>query len=122
MADECRELLKGHPWPGNVRQLRNVIERALIVGQSSTITTADLPQELRSSGPSDSGGFRVRMGSSLEEVERELIIRTIEYAGGNKTRAAEILGISLKTLHNKLKEYSQQGMLGHSEHDAAAAS
>ena len=107
MDEECRELLKGHPWPGNVRQLRNVIERALIVCQSSTITTADLPQELRTTGQGDSGWFRVRMGSSLEEVERELIIRTIEYAGGNKTRAAEILGVAPKTLYNRLERYEE---------------
>jgi len=107
MDEECRELLKGHPWPGNVRQLRNVIERALIVCQSSTITTADLPQELRTTGQGESGWFRVRMGSSLEDVERELIIRTIEYAGGNKTRAAEILGVAPKTLYNRLERYEE---------------
>jgi DNA-binding NtrC family response regulator len=107
MDDECREVLKGHPWPGNVRQLRNVIERALIVCQSSTITTVDLPQEFRTTGQGDSGWFRVRMGSSLDDVERELIIRTIEYAGGNKTRAAEILGVAPKTLYNRLERYEE---------------
>ena len=83
MDDECRETLKAHPWPGNVRQLRNVIERALIVCQGQTITTADLPPEFRTHSQSDSGWFRVRLGSSMDEVERELIMRTIEYAGGN---------------------------------------
>src|SRR5262249_42760281 len=80
MDDACRELLKGHPWRGNVRPFRRVMERALFVCRSSTIPPADLPQEFRSAGQSDSGWFRVRMGSSLEDVERELIIRTIEYA------------------------------------------
>jgi DNA-binding NtrC family response regulator len=107
MDDECRETLKAHPWPGNVRQLRNVIERALIVCQGSTITTADLPPEFRTHSQSDSGWFRVRLGSSMDDVERELIMKTIEYAGGNKTRAAEILGVAPKTLYNRLERYEE---------------
>ena len=107
MDDECRETLKSHPWPGNVRQLRNVIERALIVCQGSTVTTADLPPEFRTHSQSDSGWFRVRLGSSMDDVERELIMRTIEYAGGNKTRAAEILGVAPKTLYNRLERYEE---------------
>ena len=107
MDDECRETLKAHPWPGNVRQLRNVIERALIVCQRSTVTTADLPPEFRTHSQTDSGWFRVRLGSSLDDVERELIVRTIEYAGGNKTRAAEILGVAPKTLYNRLERYEE---------------
>jgi DNA-binding NtrC family response regulator len=105
---ECRDLLKSHPWPGNVRQLRNVIERALIVCRGSVITTADLPPEFRSLGRGDSGWFQVKLGTSLEEVERELIVRTIEYAGGNKTRAAEILGVAPKTLYNRLERYEER--------------
>jgi DNA-binding NtrC family response regulator len=105
--EETRELLKGHPWPGNVRQLRNVIERALIVCRGNEITTADLPPEFRTLGQTDAGWFRVRLGSSLEDVERELIVRTIEYAGGNKTRAAEILGVAPKTLYNRLERYDE---------------
>ena len=107
MDDECRETLKAHPWPGNVRQLRNVIERALIVCQGQTVTTADLPPEFRTHSQSDSGWFRVRLGSSMDDVERELIMRTIEYAGGNKTRAAEILGVAPKTLYNRLERYEE---------------
>jgi DNA-binding NtrC family response regulator len=107
MDDECRETLKAHPWPGNVRQLRNVIERALIVCQGSTVTTADLPPEFRTHSQTDSGWFRVRLGSSMDDVERELIMRTIEYAGGNKTRAAEILGVAPKTLYNRLERYEE---------------
>ncbi len=108
MDDECRELLKAHPWPGNVRQLRNVIERALIVCQGTAITTADLPPEFRAHNQNETGWFRVRLGVSLEEVERELIVRTIEFAGGNKTRAAEILGVAPKTLYNRLERYEER--------------
>ena len=70
----------------------------------------------------DANSVHLGVGTTVDEAERLLIIKTLEATHNNKTRAAEILGISLKTLHNKLKEYSQQGMLGHSEHDTAAAS
>jgi len=101
---ECFEMLKSYRWPGNVRQLRNVIERALIVSRGPLITVADLPPDLkRSSGTSAS--LELRLGMSLDEVERELIMRTIEFTGGNKSRAAEVLGISLKTLYNRLERY-----------------
>ncbi len=89
---ECLEVIKSYRWPGNVRQLRNVIERALIVSRGPMITVADLP-------------FELRLGMSLDEVERELIIRTIDFTGGNKSRAAEVLGVSLKTLYNRLERY-----------------
>ena len=101
---DCLQALKACPWPGNVRQLRNVIERALIVSSGPLITVADLSPELRSVGPRDLG-FQVRVGSSLDDIERTLIYRTIEFAGGNKTRAAEILGVSIKTLYNRLERY-----------------
>jgi DNA-binding NtrC family response regulator len=101
---ECLEVLKSYRWPGNVRQLRNVIERALIVSRGPLITVADLPPDMkRTTGSSSS--FELRLGMSLDDVERELIMRTIEFTGGNKSRAAEVLGISLKTLYNRLERY-----------------
>jgi DNA-binding NtrC family response regulator len=101
---ECLETIKSYRWPGNVRQLRNVIERALIVCRGPLITVADLPPDMkRTTGSSSS--FELRLGMSLDEVERELIIRTIDFTGGNKSRAAEVLGISLKTLYNRLERY-----------------
>ena len=103
---EALDVLKSYRWPGNVRQLRNVIERGLIVTRGPQITLNDLPVELRRGGGSSSA-FEIRLGSSLDEVERELIKRTIEFAGGNKSRAAEILDISLKTLYNRLEKYQQ---------------
>jgi two-component system, NtrC family, response regulator HydG len=101
---ECLEVLKSYRWPGNVRQLRNVIERALIVTRGPLITVTDLPADMKRSGGSSSS-FELRLGMSLDDVERELIVRTIEYTGGNKSRAAEVLGISLKTLYNRLERY-----------------
>jgi transcriptional regulator with PAS, ATPase and Fis domain len=95
-------------WPGNVRELRNTLERAIIVCDGDTILPRHMPPApaLRSTesadGP-DSVSFRV--GTSLEDAEKALILKTLAANGNNKTRAADVLGISLKTLHNKLKAY-----------------
>jgi DNA-binding NtrC family response regulator len=106
--ETCLAALMAHQWPGNIRQLRNVIERAVIYAKGPYITVADLPpdfQNLSSMAPG-AGAFEVRLGSSAEDVERELILKTLEYAGGNKTLAAKILKFSPKTLYNKLARYS----------------
>jgi DNA-binding NtrC family response regulator len=104
--DECLEALRSHPWPGNVRQLRNVIERATVLCRGSVIRLGDLPAEFGNNGQRESPVFQIRLGTSMEDVERELISKTIAFAGGNKTRAAEILGVTPKTLYNRLERYS----------------
>jgi DNA-binding NtrC family response regulator len=99
-------LLVAHDWPGNVRQLRNTLERAVISCAGELITAADLPsdpvpgsvEEPRASAPHPAA-------VKLKDVEREVILKTLASMGNNKTRAAEVLGISLKTLHNKLNRY-----------------
>ena len=108
--EECMQALAAHPWPGNVRQLRNVIERAAIVCEGRTIRKSDLPDDFRAGGGTDGSFIKVPLGSSLEDVEKEMISRTIEFTAGNKTRAAEILGVSAKTLYNKLERFAN----GHS--------
>jgi DNA-binding NtrC family response regulator len=97
------EILKAYSWPGNARQLRNVIERALVVSPGPLLTVADLPPELRPPTPGPAVMEVAIGGCSLQDVEREMISRTIEFAGGNKTKAAEMLGISLRTLYNRLE-------------------
>jgi DNA-binding NtrC family response regulator len=101
--------LTSQPWPGNVRELRNTIERAAIVCDGDLITAAHLPPApaLRAAGePADAfGAVSFPVGTSLDEAEKGLILKTLSANGNNKTRAAEVLGISLKTLHNKLKVY-----------------
>jgi len=101
--------LTSQPWPGNVRELRNTIERAAIVCDGDLITSAHLPPAPapRAAGePADAAGaVTFPVGTSLDEAEKGLILKTLAANGNNKTRAAEILGISLKTLHNKLKVY-----------------
>jgi len=105
--EECMQALQAHPWPGNVRQLRNVVERALIVCEGRTIRKPDLPDDFRAAGGGGDGGFiKIPLGTSLDDVEKEMISRTIEFTAGNKTRAAEILGVSAKTLYNKLERFN----------------
>jgi DNA-binding NtrC family response regulator len=106
--NDVMEAFRAHPWPGNVRQLRNVIERALIVCEGRMIRKNDLPEDFRSATSPDGGFVKIRLGSSLDEVEKEMISRTLEFTGGNKTRAADVLGVSAKTLYNKLERFGQQ--------------
>jgi len=75
--EECVKALQAHPWPGNVRQLRNVIERALIICEGRTICTNDLPDPFRVADTSAASYIKMPIGSSLEAVEREIILRTI---------------------------------------------
>jgi len=91
-----------------VRELRNVIERSVIVCQRRMIRKTDLPEEFRSAASTDGSSIKIRLGSSLDEAEKEIILRTIEFAGGNKSRAAEILRVSAKTLYNKLDRFGRQ--------------
>ncbi|HVN09988.1 MAG TPA: sigma-54 dependent transcriptional regulator [Patescibacteria group bacterium] len=108
---EVMDAFRAHTWPGNVRELRNVLEHAVIVANGDSITRQHLPPQFgkSSAGQASLGGLRFPPGATVEQVERELIRQTLEATGNNKTRAAELLGISLKTLHNKLKEYAGQG-------------
>jgi DNA-binding NtrC family response regulator len=102
-------MFQGHNWPGNVRELRNTMERAVIVCDTPLIDPRHLPPNFGSGGmkpvAQDGEGIRLEVGTTVEEAEKMLILKTLAAANNNKTRAAEILGISLKTLHNKLKEY-----------------
>jgi len=100
--------LIAQPWPGNVRELRNTLERAIIVCEGDAILPKHIPPSpaLRLAESADGpDAVTFRVGTSLEDAEKALILRTLAAHGNNKTRAADVLGISLKTLHNKLKAY-----------------
>ena len=107
------ERLRAHSWPGNARELRNTVERAVILcPDGSALEAEHLPagfgkDPTTGASTRDDSSISVRVGTTVDEAERQLIMRTLEATGQNKTRAAEILGVSLKTLHNKLKEYSR---------------
>jgi DNA-binding NtrC family response regulator len=95
-------ILEQYNWPGNVRELRNVIERAVILSSGEFIDPKHLPPLVTESPDVAKPTLSLTPGTTVEEAERRLILMTLEHTRDNKTRAAEILGISLKTLHNKL--------------------
>jgi DNA-binding NtrC family response regulator len=108
VGNDVMELFKSYPWPGNVRELRNVLERSAIASDRSTITRQHLPSDFgRANAIANPGlgSIRFPVGTTVDAMERELILQTLAATSQNKTRAADLLGISLKTLHNKLKEY-----------------
>jgi DNA-binding NtrC family response regulator len=105
---EVMDIFMSHTWPGNIRELRNIIERASIMCEKELITRACLPGEFGKTAPKSPGdlsSIKFPIGTTVDAMERELILQTLNATGNNKTRAAELLAISLKTLHNKLKEY-----------------
>jgi DNA-binding NtrC family response regulator len=109
VSEAVLNLFHNYSWPGNVREVRNTLERAVIVCDGAVIETRHLPpgfgQTTVRTSPEDPDAVRLGVGTTVEEAERLLILKTLTATSNNKTRAAEILGISLKTLHNKLKEY-----------------
>ncbi|HEX5137758.1 MAG TPA: sigma-54 dependent transcriptional regulator [Planctomycetota bacterium] len=100
------ERLQGYAWPGNVRELENVVEQAVVLSRGETVDVPDLPEEITGDrGPQDV--LRIPVGNTLADAERELILETLRKAGGNKTQAAKMLGIGVRTLYRKLEEYGQ---------------
>src|SRR5919106_763087 len=97
-------ILEQYNWPGNVREVRNVIERAVILSQGEFVDPKHLPPLVTDSPDVVKPTLSLAPGTTVEEAERRLILMTLEHTRDNKTRAAEILGISLKTLHNKLNK------------------
>jgi len=116
VGDSVMKLFHQYHWPGNVRELRNTLERAVIVCEpnAKVVEPHHLPpgfgQHLARTQGDTGDGLRLGVGTTVGEAERLLILKTLESTHNNKTKAAEILGISLKTLHNKLKEYGQASM------------
>ncbi|MEM7652579.1 MAG: sigma-54 dependent transcriptional regulator [Pseudomonadota bacterium] len=134
----ARMMLRGHEWRGNVRELENTMHRAVLlaaddeIGESAIMLGGNRPQDLRPSASAaapagaatsapaavaaaaysnvgDAGGEKKLFGRTVADVERDLIIETLQHCLGNRTHAANILGISIRTLRNKLKQYTQEG-------------
>jgi Response regulator containing CheY-like receiver, AAA-type ATPase, and DNA-binding domains len=103
--EKARSRLYSYEWPGNIRELRNCIESAVVMCQSNMITVDDLPPALRDTA--DEGWINIRLGASMEECEQIIIRDTLSYCKGNKTKAADILGIGRKTLLRKLDDGSE---------------
>jgi len=123
VSEAVLNAFRAYSWPGNVRELRNTLERAVIVCEGPVVETKHLPPGFghTSVRPSldDNDSIRVGVGTTVGEAERLLILKTLESTNNNKTRAADILGISLKTLHNKLKEYGSAAGDGRGDKEEA---
>jgi DNA-binding NtrC family response regulator len=125
VSESVMSVFQTHGWPGNVRELRNTLERAVIMCSGPTVEPKHLPpgfgKFVARAPVQDANAIHLGVGTTVDEAERLLIIKTLEATHNNKTKAAEILGISLKTLHNKLKEYGQHSLHATHEADAAAS-
>jgi two-component system response regulator HydG len=105
LREDALEMLMTYSWPGNVREFRNVMERALILSKGEWIESFHLPPYLRNPGTESSTKIVLPLGITAAEAERELILKTLEKTGHNKAEAARQLGLDVKTIRNKLKTY-----------------
>jgi DNA-binding NtrC family response regulator len=117
LDSEMLARLMAHDWPGNVRELRNTIERAVVLCGDGQLQPRHLPpgfgtRPARPASELPPNAIQLEVGATVDDAERMLIFKTLESTHNNKTRAAEILGISLKTLHNKLREYGTAATAG----------
>jgi DNA-binding NtrC family response regulator len=104
ISEKANRILIQYPWPGNVRELENVIERATVISRNQELTPNDLPPEIVS-GITEMVKGGLDVGLTIDGAERILILKTLRANAGNKTKAAEVLGITPRTLRNKLQEY-----------------
>ncbi|MFH1288830.1 MAG: helix-turn-helix domain-containing protein [bacterium] len=106
MDEKTTQLIKSYTWPGNVRELENTIEHAVIMCKNNIITTDCLPQSIQNGKKQSNITFSV--GTQLENIEKSAILRTLDFTGGNREEAANILGIGVATLYRKLQEYQNE--------------
>ncbi len=110
LSKSAYERMNEYDWPGNVRELRNVVQRAYVMASGATINDEWLELQAGRSSPANAESIlSIRIGTTLADVERELIFATLEHFEGHKERTAAALGVSLKTLYNRLKEYGGEG-------------
>jgi transcriptional regulator with GAF, ATPase, and Fis domain len=100
--------LRRYDWPGNVRELENAVERAVIIAQGRLITVDDLPDAVR--GAETSRSIELEVGTTIDEAEKRMILQTLAYTRGDRSRAAQILGIGRKTLYRKLQRYNHENV------------
>jgi two-component system response regulator HydG len=105
LKPETQQLLMGYSWPGNVRQLKNIVENLVVLSPPGEIGPESLPPEIRPATTAATGGMNNLVGISIEQAERELIRNTLKLTEGNREQAAKILGIGERTLYRKIKEY-----------------
>jgi two-component system response regulator HydG len=104
VSEEVQARLKDYPWPGNVRELENAMERAAVLCRASVLSLSDLPEVIAQTPARTPDALTFGVGTPLSEVEQRLIRATLEHAGGDKSVAAQLLGISARTIYRKLDE------------------
>jgi two-component system, NtrC family, response regulator AtoC len=109
-SPEVVQALGEHSWPGNVRELKNYVQRAYIMSDDRMITASAVPLQISAAKPAAASMVSLQVGVSLADADRQLILATLEQCNGVKKQAAEILGVSLKTLYNRLEEYGEQDL------------
>ena len=107
VSPAAMSVLQGYAWPGNIRELRNTVERAMILVEGDVIGEEQLPPDMQATRP-ETATLRVPLGIPVDKVEKEYILASLQRNGGNKARTAEVLGISEKTLYNKLNRYAAE--------------
>lgn len=110
--EAAMDILRNHAWNGNVRELENTMERAVLIGRARNIMPQDLLLEASENRAESSDTFSVKAGRTVRDMEKELIFRTLQDVNDNRTQAAELLGISIRTLRNKLCEYKEEAASG----------
>jgi DNA-binding NtrC family response regulator len=108
LSRSARRFLNEYRWPGNVRELKNLVQRAFILADRELDVTSIMPTPRPPASTMDGDCLLLPLGSRLADAEQQLICATLGHCGGNKTRAAEVLGVSLKTLYNRLNEYESR--------------
>jgi DNA-binding NtrC family response regulator len=109
LTPEATNLLLAYDWPGNVRELRNAIEQMVVLARGERLTVRDVPAAIR--GSADLTKINVvRAGMTVEDAERQLIVQALKETDGNRTKAAQRIGVSRRTLHRKLKEYGLENL------------
>lgn len=108
VSRDAMRSLRLYAWPGNIRQLRNLMERLVVTVKDTTIQSEHLPEEIQAS-KEDARTMLVTLGMSLEQIERDVIQRTLAEVTNHREKAAKLLGISLRALQYKIKEYGIRG-------------
>ena len=107
---QCVKLLTNYDWPGNVRELENTIERAVIMAKNELIEPDDLPSNINvNTKKSRKETLRIPSGATMKEIEKRIILETLQSTNGSKSKAAKILGISTRKIEYKIKEWSKTG-------------
>lgn len=112
ISQKARKALLSYSWPGNIRELKNAMEAATVMARGKTIEIDDLPEYVQGEGNGKETQLSLSLPLTLDEAEKKIILATIGYCGGNKSKASEVLKIGRKTLHRKLSEWKEEDTAG----------